>query len=228
MNGLCNTLKGVSIAALIGLSGRVSSQSVQEGNWKLKQPLMIKTAISTQSADSDNVINGQIRQLSHETVLSILPRLLISAPNAAFAIPMIPPLSSWGGNRISSTYGWRKHPVKGKLKFHEGIDLAGPPQWVRASGSGWVEKTGYDPSLGNYVWIDHGNSYRTLYGHLTAISVMAGQRLSIGDRVGILGKTGNATGYHLHYAIKKNSRYINPAPYLIAAYKVLESFEIQL
>lgn len=144
---------------------------------------------------------------------------------AALTVPLIPPLAQWSKNRISSKYGWRWHPVKGGYKFHAGIDLAGPPQIVRAAGVGWVKKTGYDKGLGYFVEVDHMNSYTTVYGHLSFILCRPGQFLPLDTNIGILGRTGTATGYHLHFTVKKNGDNIDPAPYLLLGLRLVETYK---
>lgn len=205
----------------------MAPQPVLDARQKIDQQTA-NEAINTSFTRFEGDLREQIYGLSHQEVMRWLPTLFSQRPDIALDIPMVPPLMRWKGNRVSSWFGWRTHPVKGTYRFHQGVDLAGTRQWIRASAGGWVEKTGYDRELGNYIWIDHGNSYRTLYGHLESYGVRQGQRVCIGERIGILGKTGNATGYHLHYAIKKNKEYINPAPHLTAAYKLLKLYGIKL
>ena len=167
-----------------------------------------------------------IKQLSHQQVVDLMYRLLEVDPATALSVPLIPPLFSWSENHISSHFGWRKHPVKGGFRFHYGIDLAGPPQYVRAAGIGSVKKVGYDGGgLGNFVEVDHGNSYTTVYGHLSQILCIPGQWLALDTPIGILGKTGMATGYHLHYTVKKNGVNINPAPYLVLGLKLVDEYK---
>lgn len=139
----------------------------------------------------------------------------------AFTVPCIPPVGAWAYNRLSSGYGLRRHPIQGCLKQHEGIDIAGPHQYVRSTASGRVLRVGWANGLGLHVVVDHGNSYQTIYGHLAVILCQAGQSLDIGERIGVLGKTGQATGLHLHYAVKKSGRYVDPAPYLTIGLKLV-------
>ena len=92
--------------------------------------------------DSSVVVNrrfmASIQRLHHTDVLSLFPRLLEVCPAVAFSIPCIPPVGAWEHNRLSSKFGWRVHPIKGRYKHHEGIDIAGPHQWVRSTASGRV------------------------------------------------------------------------------------------
>lgn len=135
---------------------------------------------------------------------------------------------SWpvpGHYYISSPYGWRW----GSL--HAGIDIAGggiSGSAVTAAGSGSVSlvrggcthnnpknySCGCNSGYGNYVMIDHGNGYSTLYAHLASINVSVGQSISTGQTLGTVGSTGWSTGYHLHFSVLKNGSYVDPAPYL--------------
>lgn len=122
-------------------------------------------------------------------------------------------------NRVSSPYGWRIHPVTGMRKFHKGNDIVaqrGTP--VRATADGRVvgTKDGLTQSdrypLGNFVKLDHGNGYVTYYGHLENLHPRSkrGARVTRGDIIGYVGKSGRTTGYHLHYEIQFNRENVNP------------------
>jgi murein DD-endopeptidase MepM/ murein hydrolase activator NlpD len=111
-------------------------------------------------------------------------------------------------SRFSSS---RKHPILGYARAHNGVDYyapAGAP--VGAVAPGVVTLAGWTGGGGRTVKLRHPNGYETEYLHLSAITVRAGQRVGQGDLVGRVGKTGLATGVHLHYGLKKNGRYVNP------------------
>ena len=100
--------------------------------------------------------------------------------------------------------------------YHPGVDIAnhdGGPIIAADSGtvivSGWTN-TGY----GNHVIIDHGNGYKTLYGHLSSISVVTGQRVTRGSTIGRMGSTGRSTGTHLHFEIRTASGNVDPLGFL--------------
>ncbi|MBI4033056.1 MAG: M23 family metallopeptidase [Candidatus Blackburnbacteria bacterium] len=111
------------------------------------------------------------------------------------------------GGRISQGFVW----------YHKGIDIANkdvPDILAADSGrvivAGWPDNVGY----GNRVIIDHGNSYETLYGHLSQIYVVPGQTVARGDRIGKMGSTGRSTGTHLHVEIRQNGVALNPLDFL--------------
>jgi murein DD-endopeptidase MepM/ murein hydrolase activator NlpD len=167
---------------------------------------------------------SKFQRLSHPEIIQQFSLFFELNPGITFTVPCLPPVGFWEGNRISSGFGWRKHPLKGKLKHHSGIDIAGNYQCVRTTATGIVEQVGYDNALGLFVIVNHGNSYQTVYGHLANIQVKKNQFLQIGEQIGILGNTGHSTGKHLHYAIKKNGIYVNPADYLTLGIQFLETY----
>lgn len=118
--------------------------------------------------------------------------------------------------RISSRFGYRIHPVLGIPKFHSGLDISAPyGSPIKASMSGVVEKTGYDEDgYGYFIVIRHGNSIKTLYGHLSQILVKEGQKVNRGQIIGKVGDTGMTTGPHLHFEVIKNGKRINPKRYI--------------
>lgn len=116
---------------------------------------------------------------------------------------------------ISSSYGWRPHPVLKELKRHTGIDIAVPRGTpVKATADGKVVSAGWSSGYGILVSIDHGNGLKTLYGHNTRAIVKKGETVKKGQIIAYSGKTGIATGDHLHYEVRKNGRDVNPANYL--------------
>jgi murein DD-endopeptidase MepM/ murein hydrolase activator NlpD len=115
--------------------------------------------------------------------------------------------------KISSDFGWRKHPLSGKQHFHNGVDLAAHAQIVRSILPGKVQLVGYHKNLGKFIRIDHGFICSN-YGHLSRIIVSSGQILPSGFPLGITGSTGQATGEHLHLSIRSGDTYIDPLKFL--------------
>jgi murein DD-endopeptidase MepM/ murein hydrolase activator NlpD len=85
---------------------------------------------------------------------------------------------------------------------------------VYSSASGTVKKIDFDENLGIYIVLSHLNGIETIYGHLFAICVEVGQIIEIGEQIGFVGKTGRATGFHLHFGIKENGEWKNPCSFL--------------
>ncbi len=119
--------------------------------------------------------------------------------------------------RISSGFSYsRLHPVLGKRRPHYGIDYAAPTGTpVLASASGRVVSAGWNGGSGKMVKIRHANGYYTYYLHLSRILVKAGASVGQGDRIGLVGSTGLATGPHLDYRIQdRKGRFLNPKKYV--------------
>jgi murein DD-endopeptidase MepM/ murein hydrolase activator NlpD len=117
--------------------------------------------------------------------------------------------------RLSSPYGWRNDPISGARRFHAAIDMAantGTP--VKASMDGRVATVGVNSVYGKYIILSHGGGFQTLYAHLNTVSVNQGAYTSQGSKIGEVGSTGYSTGPHLHFAVYKNGKPVNPLEYL--------------
>jgi murein DD-endopeptidase MepM/ murein hydrolase activator NlpD len=114
--------------------------------------------------------------------------------------------------RISSRFSSsRRHPILGYARAHNGVDYHAPTGApVGAIAPGVVTMAGWTAGGGRTVKLRHSNGYETEYLHLSSIAVRSGARVGQGDLIGRVGKTGLATGPHLHYGMKKNGRYVNP------------------
>jgi murein DD-endopeptidase MepM/ murein hydrolase activator NlpD len=127
-------------------------------------------------------------------------------PGEPFAMPV-------NYDRISSPFGVRMHPVFGEERFHTGVDLtarAGAP--VLAAAAGTVEFVGVLSGYGRHVVINHGDGYTTCYAHLSSFArgLRAGMQIAQGERIGAVGRTGVATGPHLHYEVRINDQPVDP------------------
>lgn len=115
--------------------------------------------------------------------------------------------------RISSPYGVRVS--NGRKEFHSGIDIGGPTGTnIVAAESGRVSYTGYMRGYGNVIILSHDRGYSTVYGHNSVNLVKKGQYVKKGSIIGKVGKTGNATGSHLHFEIRLSGKPVNPLSYL--------------
>lgn len=113
--------------------------------------------------------------------------------------------------RITSKFGNRNHPVLKSVKFHRGVDIAvslGTP--VYAGIKGIVTFAGKRGNYGNLVEIEGSDGIKVRYAHLSKIDVIAGQRVSDGEKVAETGNTGMSTGPHLHYEIIVDDSPVNP------------------
>ncbi|MDR2521209.1 MAG: M23 family metallopeptidase [Spirochaetaceae bacterium] len=118
--------------------------------------------------------------------------------------------------RLTSGFGWRKDPFTGgDRRFHSAIDLSaavGSP--VKAAMDGTVSTVGFNAVFGRYLILTHAGGYQTMYAHLNSSAVSEGQRVRQGDKIAEVGNTGRSTGPHLHFAVYKNGRAINPLEHL--------------
>ena len=138
--------------------------------------------------------------------------------NVSYDAPMpkfsfVQPLSA----RVSSDFGYRLHPLENKVKFHYGTDFAANSgTTVCAFADGTVLAAGQSEGYGNYVKLGHAGGYATLYGHCSKLLVRAGETVTLGQPIALVGATGKATGPHLHFELMHDGYYYNPEFYLAA------------
>ncbi len=112
---------------------------------------------------------------------------------------------------LTSTYGFRIHPIKRLRLFHTGIDIAkNMGDRVRAAADGVVVQANFNGGYGKYIKIKHSIGYETAYAHLSVLWVKPGQRVKKGQFLGRVGNTGVSTGPHLHFEVKHNGKFVSP------------------
>jgi murein DD-endopeptidase MepM/ murein hydrolase activator NlpD len=127
--------------------------------------------------------------------------------------PNEPVLLAWPVHPIyiTSPFGIRRHPITGVTREHLGLDLAAKRgQVVFAAAAGWVVRAGWNGSHGLQVELQHDDGLRTRYSHLSQALVAAGETLEQGDALGLAGKTGLATGVHLHFELWREGQPRDP------------------
>ena len=113
--------------------------------------------------------------------------------------------------RISSYFGHRKDPFTGAPSNHTGIDMACPQgTQIYSAMSGKVAYVGWSNIFGNYVIINHGNGYQTLYAHMLKTLAKTGTYVDQSTKIGLVGSTGYSTGPHLHFTVYKNGKLVDP------------------
>jgi len=226
-----DTISGISkkfglsnISTLIAVNDISNVRQLAAGQ-KLKVPSMDGIVYTVKKGDSLNSIVGKYN-IKMETLLDaneltsdelsvgqvlFIPGVALdrntlkNAMGELFILPISEPF------RWSSPYGWRADPFTGVRSFHTGTDMACPQGTpILASQSGRVSAVSSNRIYGNYVIIDHGNGYQTLYAHMYKASVKKGQWVSQGTRIGLVGSTGYSTGPHLHFMVYKNGGRIDP------------------
>lgn len=134
--------------------------------------------------------------------------------------PQIPSSSGWvcpvPYYTLTSPFGMRVHPISGKWKMHNGVDLALPQgEPIYAAKSGKVTTASFQAGgAGYYVSINHGDGFSSVYMHMTHFIVAPGQYVTAGQVIGYVGSTGGSTGPHLHFGISYNGTYVNPMDYI--------------
>ena len=125
----------------------------------------------------------------------------------AFTGGLIYPVSG----RITSTFGYRVHPITKVYKLHTGVDIACPTGTpIRAAAAGTVIIANWMPAYGYSVVLDHGGGVQTLYGHNSKLCVSVGQNVKQGETIAKAGSTGYSTGPHCHFEKRVNGRPVNP------------------
>ena len=217
------SLKQSEVAAAINtISGLSQTQKAylwqsQNKSWKPnKNPFGSATVYWPEAKEKDNSVEAKVdkriggMQASQKT------------SSAGFVNP-----TTASNSVVTSGYGGRNAPKTSGgygSSNHDGIDIGGTGgnlngQAADSIGGGKVAEVGYDENgYGNYVVVDHGNGYTSLYGHLQKATVKQGETVSAGQQVGVIGSTGNSSGPHLHLRVRKNGQSIDPRT-VIPGYK---------
>lgn len=186
MDGLIHTVAKNQSLASIGAKYNVAMEDLLDVNELVEQDLQIGQTLFIPGAILDNT-----------TLKQAMGELFIMPLSVKF--------------RYSSMFGTRADPFTGVTTTHKGIDMACPQGTpIRACCGGTVAMTSYSNLYGNYVIINHGNGYQTLYGHMSKKVAKAGQVVSQGQLIGYVGSTGYSTGPHLHLSVYKNNKVIDP------------------
>lgn len=136
------------------------------------------------------------------------------------------PLKARG--RLTSGYGWRRHPVLLYETFHHGVDLAAPMNTpIMAAADGVITQLGRKGAYGKYIRIRHASGYETAYGHLNGYrqDLKVRSQVRRGEVVAYLGSTGRSTGPHVHFEVWKNGKTANPFGRNAIPSKQLSGFE---
>lgn len=151
--------------------------------------------------------------------LSMLTSLVSAGmPDSLYAIPSVSPIEDFMVSQTGASTGRKINPFYKIMTEHTGLDmLAYAGDKVRAAAPGTVLKTVRgEKGMGNYVVIDHGNGYETLYAHLAEINVRRGKRVGRGDVIGTVGVSGLSFASHLHYEVHKDGSVVDPVHYFFA------------
>ncbi|MDR1692310.1 MAG: M23 family metallopeptidase [Oscillospiraceae bacterium] len=145
-----------------------------------------------------------------------IPFGTVAPDKADFSLHELPfTVSQPANGAFSSGFGYRIHPIYGDWRFHFGYDIAGyTGADIRAFADGTVAAVGVSGSYGNYIILQHADGYVTLYAHCDSVSANEGRAVSAGDTIAKMGSTGVSTGPHLHFELRREESFLDPAPYL--------------
>ena len=130
------------------------------------------------------------------------------------SIPSMTPVESY---RLTSQYGYRSDPFKGRRANHKGLDMAGPVGTpIYATADGIVGRSQWVSGYGNYIEVNHGGEIQTRYGHMSKLLVGPNERVKRGQMIGLMGSTGRSTGSHLHYEVRVSGDPVNPLTFMQA------------
>lgn len=120
-----------------------------------------------------------------------------------------------GYTAISSEFGYRSDPFTGETSYHNGIDIPAPEGTpIVAAYDGEVVWAYYSDTAGNWIGIDHGDGITTIYMHSSQLLVSAGEKVTAGQTIALVGTTGRSTGNHLHFTVRVNGEDVNPHNYV--------------
>ena len=172
------------------------------------------TELTAESLGRELDVMGRTLTAGNER-LQMLDAVLTQRTGVKEALPSLAPVDQ---PYLSSSFGWRRHPVTGRHTMHEGLDFAAPrgTPIVAASG-GVVTEARYVPGYGKLVEINHGNGLVTRYAHASSISVKLGEVVSKGQQIARVGTTGRSTGPHLHYEVRIAGHPLDPTLFMAGA-----------
>lgn len=222
----------VSTDTILWQNGLSANESIKPGqilqilpvtgvSHKVKKGDTIYSIAKKYDVDAQQIVNYPFNAYSNDETFELAIGQNVIVPDGVIArtiqtSPRIQRTTPDAGTVVASgQFVW---PAAGRITqnfvwYHPGLDIANkaaPNILAADSGkvmvAGWPDNYGY----GNRVVIDHGNGYRTLYAHLSAIYVVPGQTVNRGDSIGRMGSTGRSTGIHLHFEVMRNGTNINP------------------
>lgn len=213
---------GISMDAIIASNGITNVRRLYEGQ-VIKVPNMDGIPYTVKKGDSllkisssMNIPLAAILDANDVQNENITPGTLLFIPGArmrtedlklALGELFIYPIRG----RLTSPFGWRNDPISGVRRYHAALDLAAPIGTpIKAAMDGRVTTVGFNGTYGKFIILSHSSGFQTMYAHLSVTSVTQGSPVSQGTKIGEVGNTGYSTGPHLHFAVFKNGRAIDP------------------
>lgn len=178
------------------------------------QPEPRKRKMSLEPASS---LDTQLDSLKGEVVrqkewFRMMDLALTQRAGVAASLPSLTPINY---PYLSSSFGWRRHPISGRHVMHEGLDFAAPRGTpIYAASGGVVTVAGYKSGYGKMVEIHHGNDLVTRYAHASKVKVKTGDIVERGQEIAAVGSTGHSTGPHLHFEVRMAGHPLDPVLFL--------------
>ena len=183
------------------------NQSIKDTNkfiTSLRRQKALAEKAAAEAEEAQKAAGAMIAELQRKRARSFIPA---TGKGSKFDWPVRGPMAS--------PFGYRIHPILKRKILHAGIDIASPNGTpIKTAAPGEVIYNGWLRGYGRVVVVDHGRGFSTLYAHLSASLVQEGQIVKAGAVIGRVGKTGNVTGYHLHFEVRVYGTPTNPIKYL--------------
>ncbi len=210
------------IIAMNGLSKRVAqiagvSYTDPEVHASLDAPVMDYVSADSGDTGSAESLGRQLDILQQQVIeqrdwFAMLDLALTKRVGAEASLPTLQPVNY---PYLSSSYGWRRHPITRRHTMHEGLDFAAPKGTpIYAASGGVVVESGYHAGYGNMVEINHGNGLVTRYAHASKLTAKVGDLVTKGQMIARVGSTGQSTGPHLHFEVRMAGHPLNPTLFL--------------
>lgn len=199
---------GKEISVMENASGVVARVASGDTLWDIAERYGIEV---NQIASANNLPSAEDIQVGQVLLLPGVSPTSRPAQVLSRSSSFIWPVSG----SVTDDFGWRIHPVTGDDQFHEGIDIAAPTGTdIKAASSGTVTFAGWSGGYGRLVIVSHPNGSETRYGHLSGFEATTGEWVSVGQVIGYVGQSGDATGPHCHFEVRKNGTPLDPEDYL--------------
>jgi len=202
-------------AQFIEVQGTITSLKQAERDFRKLFSLKSKSAVleSADFSDSGSLDMEELREQIESAMQSVaeIRKYVAEQKDVYLATPVGWPVIG----TLTSSYGYRNHPVNGNNKLHTGTDISVPPGTeVKTTANGIVSFAGWTEKSGIVVVVEHGHGFSTAYAHNRKALVRLGQRVTRGEAIAMSGSTGISTGPHVHYEVWKNGRPADPAGFL--------------
>ncbi len=202
-------------AQFLEMQGTMLSLKQAEKDFRKLFSLKSKSAVleSSDTGDTGSLDMEVLREQIEAAMRSVsdIRRYIAEQKDIHLATPVGWPVAG----TLSSSYGYRNHPVLEEKKFHTGVDISVPSgSEVKATADGIVSFAGWTERSGIVVVAEHGHGFSTAYAHNRKALVRVGQHVARGEAIAQSGSTGLSTGPHVHYEIWRNGRHTNPIGYL--------------